>query len=136
MGVKAGLVGGAAMAVTAMLCLAGSVAADSDGGTSSTALVEATTCARPSAPPAPPADAEPGSTLVSFGIPNQVRVRVHAGVLVAASTNTGCAPRPDDVVLVEVDGQEPVPATADQVAAALAQFRTGDWRQPGAWHAP
>lgn len=129
--------------------LSGSVAVgtagDRDGSTPdapSTAaeLLERPGCGEPADPePVAPPDLAPsvgGEVRVQFTVPSIAVVRVAAdGSPTAASTNTGCAPRDDDTILVEVEG-ELVPADADLVAAVVASFTTGDWRQPGTWNAP
>ena len=90
-------------------------------------LVEAPTCARPTAITAGPA--LPGRTNVSFQVAARTRLRVTGGRVVAAATNTGCAPRATDEF---VTGRRR--STAVEVRAALATFRSGDWTTPGTWH--
>jgi hypothetical protein len=92
-------------------------------------LVELGECAAPASLPEPTDARSTGDTVTSFQVVALVRLRVASGHLVAAATNTGCAPRPTDTFLI---GDRA--ATEAETAAALASFRSGDWRAPGAWH--
>jgi hypothetical protein len=93
-----------------------------------TPLVQAASCAAPT--PLAPVDGSrsDGATVVSFQVLALSRLRVDEGKVVAASTNTGCAPRSSDRFVV---GDRL--ATSAEAAAALAAFRSGDWTTPGAW---
>jgi hypothetical protein len=95
----------------------------------STALVERAPCAAPT--PLPPVtDARTdGATTVRFRVASVVHLRVSDARPVAASTNTGCAPRSTDAFVV---GDRA--ATDAEAAAAVGAFRSGDWRTPGTWH--
>ena len=95
-------------------------------------LVEASTCAAPTGE-VPVVDLREGQTLVSFDVPAITRLQVSAGGSVAAvATNTGCAPRDDDVFVVLPSGR---PASAQERAVALSLAGAGDWRESAAWHA-
>lgn len=87
------------------------------------ALVEAPAATRPGAP---------GTTRVSIRVPPTTRVRQRAGAIVAAATNTGCAPHRDDVIVFVAEGR---PARASEADRVVASFRGGDWREPGRWNA-
>jgi hypothetical protein len=86
-------------------------------------------CATPTPLPVPPETRSTGETAISFQVAPLVRLRVTSEGPIAAATNTGCAPRATDGFVV---GDRA--ATAAEAAAAIAAFRSGDWRTPGAWH--
>lgn len=99
-------------------------------------LVELATCAGLPAPAEEDESADdvvrPGSDIVvRFVVPATTRVEVEQGAVVAATTNTGCAPRPDDVFVVVPSNRLATPA---ERADALQRFQSGDWRQPAIWH--
>ena len=102
-------------------------------------LIEAPHCAEaiiggPNDAPAPDTTLDqlpPGTTKVEVIVPAMVRARVEGGQVVAVTTNTGCAPRPSDLVIVVPDDRAPTPTERAQLAA----FRHGDWREAGRWHA-
>jgi hypothetical protein len=91
-------------------------------------LVEAAACAAPTPVAAPDGSRSDGTTQVSVQVPAVARLRVVDGVVVAAATNTGCAPRSTDRFVV---GERDAPPA--EVAAAL-HVTSGDWTTPGAWH--
>jgi hypothetical protein len=94
-----------------------------------TPLVEAPSCAAPTPVAAPDgARSTDGATRVALQVPAVTRLRVENGAVVAAATDTGCAPRPTDRFVVGAR-----PATPAEVAAALGAA-TGDWTTPGTWH--
>ena len=103
-------------------------------------LVQAAGCAEPM-PPAPP---EPAPAMVSGGgaavpvvlfIPPTVFVRVDdGGAPTALMTNTGCAPRPSDRVLVEIDANHAIAASPALIETVMALSFDGDWRESGRWH--
>ena len=103
--------------------------AAADESTRPTALVERATCAAPTRLPAVSGARSDGATVVWFQVAVVVRLQVTDGRPVAASTNTGCAPRSGDTFVV---GDRA--ATEAEATAAVAAFRAGDWRVPGAWH--
>jgi hypothetical protein len=111
------------------LGLTGALTGATSAGASAPALVELGTCAAPTPLPASTAARSDGATRVSFQVPAVARLRLRSGRPSAAATNTGCAPRATDHFVV---GERP--ATSGEVSAALATFRTGDWRTPGSWH--
>jgi hypothetical protein len=121
------------VAAAVVLTLSGSVAAlaatPADAPrTAPSPLVEAVSCSAPAPVTATPAVATDGPTVVSIEVPALTRLRVEGGTVVAASTNTGCAPRSSDRFVVGARL-----ATAAEAAPALA-VRTGDWTVPGSWH--
>jgi hypothetical protein len=115
------------LAVATALALTGSVSAIA-AADEPTPLVEAASCAAPT--PLAPVDGSrsDGATVVSFQVSAVTRLQVDGGQVVAAATNTGCAPRSTDRFVVGV--RLALPA---ETAAALAAFRSGDWTTPGAW---
>ena len=113
-------IGSVAMAVTALAPTASAAPLR---------LIELPTCAAPTPPPAVTGARSSGATTVSFAVPATARIRLARGIPVAASTNTGCAPRSTDTFVVGARL-----ATAAEAAATVAAFRTGDWRTPGVWH--
>jgi len=99
------------------------------------ALVEAATCARATPLPVIDPTRTEGDTVVSFAVTNETRLRVdRRGTVAAASTNTGCRPRPADRMVVVGDDGERRGASAAEADDALTAFRSGDWRTPGVWH--
>jgi hypothetical protein len=116
-----------AAAVVSLTGGAGSLAA-SAAPAAPDPLVERATCAAPTGAARQGASG-PGETRVTFDVAPLARLEVDGSTLVAAMTNTGCAPRPTDTFVVGAR-----PATGDEVAAALVTFTTGDWRQPGVRH--
>lgn len=91
-------------------------------------LVEDTTCATP-ASPATPATPEPaaGSVTIQVTIPPVAWLEVdETGRLIAAATNTGCAPRTGDEVFVRRPDSTLVEVTVDLDAIAWV----GDFTQP------
>ena len=102
-------------------------------------LVEVPGCNRlPPPPPVPTAVAPDGSSAaapITLVIPPTVFVRVDdTGEPVAIMTNTGCAPRPSDRVLIEVDPFHATAPTPDLVDTVRALTFAGDWRETGGWH--
>jgi hypothetical protein len=98
-------------------------------------VIEATTCARVATHPATRAGRSGGDTRVSFTVASETRLRLDArGSVAAASTNTGCRPRRGDRMVIVGDDGGSREARATEVATALADFRSGDWRAPGVWH--
>jgi hypothetical protein len=80
-------------------------------------------------------DGSSAAVPVQLFIPPTVFVRVDAhGAPTALMTNTGCAPRPSDRVLIEVDPNHAVGAPGALVDAVRARSYAGDWRQTGSWH--
>src|SRR4051794_12458497 len=59
-------------------------------------VVEVATCAAPTPIAPPDGSRTDGATVVSFQVPALTRLRVEGGAVVAAATNTGCAPRATD----------------------------------------
>src|SRR4051794_12057117 len=88
-------------AIVAVLTLSGAVSAlaDTPADAPPADLVEATTCAAPTPLVAPDGSRSDGDTQVSFQVPAIARLRVADGHVVAAATNTGCAPRATDQVV-------------------------------------
>ena len=103
--------------------------AEPDVRTVPPALVEAATCAAPTPLPAVDGRRTTGDTHVSFQLPAVTRLRLVAGDVESATTNTGCTPRPTDRFVV---GDRL--ATATEAAAALRVAWSGDWTTPGTWH--
>jgi hypothetical protein len=110
----------------AALVLTGSAAAAADDPLP---LVEAPSCAAPTPVAAADGARTDGATEVALLVPAVTRLRVEGGAVVAAATNTGCAPRSTDQIVV---GDRL--ATPAEVAAAVA-IRWDDWTTPGEWHA-
>jgi hypothetical protein len=132
---KWGVALGAAACATFMgVAGAGVVSAEGSTADAPTALVEADTCARPTPLPAVTGTRTDGETIVSFAVPNETRLQVRDGEVVAASTNTGCAPDAVDAVVVVGDDGGRRPASAAEIDQARTNFRSGDWRTPGVWH--
>ena len=133
LGLTAMVMGGAAHVATS--------AAEAEGEVEAPiALVESAGCGGPPPPqPAPPAmpvtgDRVAAAPIVLF-IPPTVFVRLDAhGAPTALMTNTGCAPRPSDRVLVEVDPFHATAPSPKLVATVRALALTGDWRKAGGWH--
>ena len=105
-----------------------------------TALVESASCGGPPPPQlAPPpaviaADGSSAAAPITVFIPPTVFIRVDAdGAPVAVMTNTGCAPRQSDRVLVEVDATHAIGAPAALTSTVMARTFTGDWRKAGGW---
>jgi hypothetical protein len=102
-----------------------------------TELIERTTCSHGAgsavAPVEAPVAAASGlSQTVSVGLPATVIVEVDAsGAVVAATTNTGCAPRPGDDVYVRRAGGELVRGSQ----ALLERSWVGDFREAGVFQA-
>ena len=96
-------------------------------------LVEAATCASPATPEpvtsAVPAAADAATATVTVFVPPMVWVRWQADVPVAATTNTGCAPRRSDMILDE----RGMLITEAARATVLASVNGGDWRHNGRW---
>lgn len=111
-------------------------AASEPGGPSGAVspLVEAPSCAAPTGE-VPVIDLREGQTLVSFDVPATTRLQVSTstGAVSAVATNTGCAPRGDDLFVVV--GSPGRAATGVERAVALSAGGAGDWREPGTWHA-
>ena len=103
-------------------------------------LVEGPGCDAPpaAASPPPPATLTPDGAAVPvvLVIPPTVFIRVDThGAPDEVTTNTGCAPRPTDRFLIELDGgPEAVGAPVALVDAVMAQPFGGDWRSAGTWH--
>lgn len=105
-----------------------------DGGTGEPAGARppAVVCASPHGV-APEVGAAPGSTVVTFRVPARTLVRVDRdGTPLAAATDTRCAPTAaDDVVLVDDTGRVRTDLPVPDVGVGW----TGDWTDPGVWHA-
>lgn len=72
---------------------------------------------------------------VALFIPPTVFIRVDdRGAPAALMTNTGCAPRSSDRVLVEIDANHAIAASPALVDAVVAVSFDGDWREAGRWH--
>jgi hypothetical protein len=103
-------------------------------------LVQAAGCDHAQPPPeAPPtavaAGASTSAAPITVFIPPTVFIRVDGhGAPTALMTNTGCAPRPSDRVLVETDPTHAIGASAALVEKVRALTFSGDWRQTGGWH--
>jgi hypothetical protein len=103
-------------------------------------LVEAPGCGAPPPPPVQPLtviarDGTSATAPITLVIPPTAFVRVGSeGDPVAVMTNTGCAPRATDRVLIEVDPTHAVGAPAALAATVMALPFTGDWRPAGSWH--
>jgi hypothetical protein len=118
----------AAVVPAALLLVAGGAVA---GGSpapveAADALVERPTCFQEAPDPGP---VGAGDTVVHLVVPGRVTVRLDAaGAVVAAATNTGCAPKAGDQFVVEGAG----PASAELAAATIAALgETGDWTEYG-----
>jgi hypothetical protein len=104
-------------------------------------LLEAPGCDSPP-PPASQAtvvstDGSSAAAPITMFIPPTVFIRVDArGAPVALMTNTGCAPRPSDRVLIEIDPTHAIgaPAALAATAIAMAEPFMGNWTVPGGWH--
>jgi hypothetical protein len=121
--------GAAALAIGLLGAVGSTTSATAGAGEPAPSLIELASCAAPTPLPATTDERSDGATQVSFQVPAVVQLRVGAGRVTAAATNTGCAPRATDRFVV---GDRL--ATAGESAAALAAFRTGDWRTPGVRH--
>lgn len=116
----------AAVVPAAVLLLAGGAVAGGSPASERTeapALVERPSCFS-EAPD--PGEVPPGSTVVQLTVPRRVTVRLGGdGAVVAAATNTGCAPAPGDVFVVE--GTERAATAAEEAATLAALGTSGDW---------
>jgi hypothetical protein len=73
-----------------------------------------------------PGEVPAGSTVVHLTVPRRVTVRLGAGgTVVAVATNTGCAPAPGDLFVVE--GSERAATAAEEAATLDALGASGDW---------
>ena len=92
-------------------------------------FIERTPCHGSEPAPAVAQPTAPNQAQVTVYIPPRATVRVVDGAIVAAATNTGCAPRPIDGVVLENGDRAP----AEVRAALLRCSRIGDWRTTGNW---
>lgn len=118
-----------AVAPTIVLVLQGGVAGSPAlGSEAPPALGERRTCFSEAGPP--PGPVGEGSTVVRLVVPRRVTVRLDpAGAVLAAATNTGCAPAPGDLFVVEGSGVEVHPDVAAATVAILGS--SGDWSEIG-----
>lgn len=97
-------------------------------------LTEDPTCGTATTPPSvSSAPSKPGaeatSQVVTVTVPATVIVRIDRfGRVIAATTNTGCAPRPDDAYLLHLPDGTYADASAEQFAAVSWR---GDFSAPG-----
>ena len=120
-------------ALVGSVALVSSVAGASDGERLPAVLVEREACGALSsaASQGAVADSSGGTTLtIAVAVPRTALLEIDAaGEVVAAATNTGCAPRPGDDVFVRT-------ASGDLVAgdpALLARAWVGDFRAVGVY---